>query len=47
MNVKIIHIGKIRFPDKAYAVTCTFESGKLLKRHLMEENLQQRTILIE
>ena len=28
-------------------VTCTFEWGKLLQRHLMEENLQQRTILTE
>ena len=28
-------------------VTCTFEWGKLLKRHLMEENLQQWTILTE
>ena len=28
-------------------VTCTFEWGKLLKSHLMEENLQQRTILTE
>ena len=24
-------------------VTCTFEWGKLLQSHLMEENLQQRT----
>ena len=28
-------------------VTCTFEWGKLLKSHIMEENLQQRTVLIE
>ena len=28
-------------------VTCTFEWGKLLQSHLMEENLQQKTILTE
>ena len=28
-------------------VTCTFEWGKLLQSHLMEENLQQRIILTE
>ena len=28
-------------------VTCTFEWGKTVKSHLMEENLQQRTILTE
>ena len=28
-------------------VTCTYEWGKLLQSHLMEENLQQRTILTE
>ena len=28
-------------------VTCTFEWGKLLQSHLMEENLQQSTILTE
>ena len=28
-------------------VTCTFKWGKLLQSHLMEENLQQRTILTE
>ena len=28
-------------------VTCTFEWGKLSQSHLMEENLQQRTILTE
>ena len=28
-------------------VTCTFEWEKLLQIHLMEENLQQRTILTE
>ena len=28
-------------------VTCTFEWGKLLESHLMEENLQQRTKLTE
>ena len=26
---------------------CTFEWGKLFQSHLMEENLQQRTILTE
>ena len=28
-------------------VTCTFEWRKLLQSHLMEENLQQKTILTE
>ena len=28
-------------------VTCMFEWGKLLQSHLIEENLQQRTILTE
>ena len=28
-------------------VTCTFEREKLLQSHLIEENLQQRTVLTE
>ena len=28
-------------------LTCTFEWGKLLQSHLMEENLQQKAILNE
>ena len=35
------------FMAKSNWVTCTFEYGKLLQSHLMEENLQQRTILTE
>ena len=35
------------FTARSNWVTCTFEWGKLLKSHLMEENLQQRTILTE
>ena len=35
------------FTARSNWVTCTFELGKLLQRHLMEENLQQRTILTE
>ena len=33
------------FMARSNWVTCTFEWGKLLQSHLMEENLQQRTIL--
>ena len=35
------------FMARSNWVTCTFEWGKLLQSHLMEENLQQRTILTE
>ena len=35
------------FMARSNWVTCTFEWGKLLKSHLTEENLQQRTILTE
>ena len=35
------------FMARSNWVTCTFEWGKLLHSHLMEENLQQRTILTE
>ena len=35
------------FTARSYWVTCMFEWGKLLQSHLMEENLQQRTILTE
>ena len=35
------------FTARSNWVTCTFEWGKLLQSHLMEENLQQRTILTE
>ena len=35
------------FVAKSNWVTCTFEWGKLLQSHLMEENLQQMTILTE
>ena len=35
------------FYGKVKWVTCTFEWGKLLQSHLMEEILQQRTILTE
>ena len=35
------------FKARSNWVTCTFEWGKLLQSHLMEENLQQRTILTE
>ena len=35
------------FTARSNWVTCTFEWGKLLKSHSMEENLQQRTILPE
>ena len=35
------------FTARSNLVTCTFERGKLLQSHLMEENLQQRTILTE
>ena len=33
------------FTLKSNWVTCTFECGKLLQSHLVEENMQQRTIL--
>ena len=33
------------FRARSNWVACTFEWGKLLQSHLMEENLQQRTIL--
>ena len=35
------------FTARSNWVTCTFEWGKLLQSHLMEENLQQRTRLTE
>ena len=35
------------FTARSNWVTCTFEWGKLLQSHLMEKNLQQRTILTE
>ena len=35
------------FTARSGWVTCTFEWGKLLQSHLMEESLQHRTILIE
>ena len=35
------------FTARSNWVTCTFEWGKLLQSHLMEEHLQQRTILTE
>ena len=35
------------FTARSNWVACTFEWEKLLKRHLMEENFQQRTILTE
>ena len=35
------------FMARSNWVTCTFERGKLLQSHLMEENLQQRAILTE
>ena len=35
------------FTARSNWVTYTFEWGKLLQSHLMEENLQQRTILTE
>ena len=35
------------FTARSNWVTCTFEWGKLLQSHLMEENLQQKTILTE
>ena len=35
------------FTARSNLVTCMFEWGKLLQSHLMEENLQQRTILTE
>ena len=35
------------FIARSNLVICTFEWGKLLQSHLMEENLQQRTILAE
>ena len=35
------------FTARSNWVTCTFEWGNLLQSHIMEENLQQRTILIE
>ena len=35
------------FVARSNLVTCTFEWGKLLQSHLMDENLQQRTILTE
>ena len=33
------------FTARSNWVTCTFEWGKLLQSHFIEENLQQRTIL--
>ena len=35
------------FTARSNWVTCMFEWGKLLQSHLMEEKLQQRTILTE
>ena len=35
------------FMARSNFVTCTFERGKLLQSNLMEENLQQRTILTD
>ena len=35
------------FTARSNWVTCTFELGKNFKSHLMDENLQQRTILTE
>ena len=35
------------FMARSNWVTCMFEWRKLLQSHLMEENLQQRTILTE
>ena len=35
------------FTARSNCVACTFEWRKLLRSHLMEEILQQRTILIE
>ena len=35
------------FMARSNWVTCKFELGKLLQSHLMEEILQQRTILTE
>ena len=35
------------FTARSNWVTCTFEWEKLLQSHLMEENLQQMTILTE
>ena len=35
------------FTARSNWVACTFEWGKLLQSHLMEENLQQRNILTE
>ena len=35
------------FTAKSNWVICTFEWGKLLQSHFMEEILQQRTILTE
>ena len=35
------------FTARSNWVTCMFEWGKLLQSHLMEENLQQKTILTE
>ena len=35
------------FTARSNWVACTFERGKLLQSHLMEEILQQRTILTE
>ena len=35
------------FTARSNLVACTFEWGKLLQSHLMEEILQQRTILTE
>ena len=35
------------FTSRSNWDACTFELGKLLQSHLMEENLQQRTILTE
>ena len=37
----------IYFTARSNWVTCTFECGKLLQSHLMEENLPQRTLLTE
>ena len=35
------------FTARSNLVICTFERGKLLQSHLIEEILQQRTILTE
>ena len=35
------------FTARSNWVTCTFDWGKLLQSHLIDKNLQQRTILTE